>query len=90
MQDRMETISNKSNWLVLGKAVPRQEVVYFTQVALIFMIVVTSVVNLMMERGDEKLWIALLCSSIGYLLPNPSLKTMIKHIIPDMPDVMSG
>ncbi len=48
--------------------------VYLCQIVLIYVVVITSLANLSFEHGDIKLWITLLCSSLGYLLPNPKVK----------------
>ena len=61
----------------MGSVYPKSEIVYFCQVLIIFIVVCTSIVNLTLYKDDEasgKLWTALLSSSIGYLLPNPSMK----------------
>ena len=59
-------------WTVLGKDIPRSEVVFFSQMFIICIIVIASIYNL--SVGDEKssLWIALLTSSCSYLIPPPS------------------
>jgi hypothetical protein len=65
------------NWPIMGTVYPKSQIVYFSQVLLIFIVVCTAIVNLTLYKDDEasgKLWTALLSSSIGYLLPNPSLK----------------
>ena len=64
-----------NSWRVLGKNFPRVEVVFFTQVFLIYIIVTACVVNLSLGRGDSNLWTCLLSSCLGYLLPNPKLNT---------------
>ena len=53
------------------------------QIVVILIVVVTSAVNLSLftKNSDSdscKVWIALLSSSIGYLLPNPKLKGVSK------------
>ncbi len=73
-------IENKSNnvvngrWRLFGSVCPKSQIVFFVQVILVYIVVIVSIVNLTIGRCDEKLWITLLCSSIGYILPNPSLK----------------
>lgn len=57
-----------------GKKMPKSEFVFFVQVLLIYIVVITSIVNLTINGDEGKLWTALLSSSLGYLLPNPSLK----------------
>ena len=47
--------------------------VFFCQAFLIYVVVVTSLVNLTLKNGPINLWIALLGSCLGYLLPHPSI-----------------
>jgi hypothetical protein len=63
-----------SRWHVFGKTLPRSEIVFFVQVILVYIVVIVSIVNLTIGSADDKLWIALLSSSIGYILPSPNLK----------------
>lgn len=55
-----------------------RRIVYGVQVVGILLIIITCLLNLSIPNlhNDklEKLWVGLLFSSIGYLLPNPSLK----------------
>jgi heme/copper-type cytochrome/quinol oxidase subunit 3 len=70
-----EGSSQQQQWHVWGMGhYPKSEVVFFVQVVLIYIVVITSIVNLTLNRDEGKLWTALLSSSLGYLLPNPSLK----------------
>ncbi len=50
------------------------ELIYFTQIIVIFTVVITSLYNLCVQSGDDSLWTALLTSCLGYILPNPKLK----------------
>jgi hypothetical protein len=45
--------------------------VYLTQVVLIYIIVVTSLINISLESERAALWLTVLAGSLGYLLPNP-------------------
>ena len=76
---RSENCVNRSRassvkWDFCGRDIPRSEIVFFVQVIIVYIVVLVSIVNLSIGRQGDKLWIALLSSSIGYLLPNPSLK----------------
>ena len=62
-------------WNVLGKRLPQHEVVYFTQVALVYIVVVTCIVNLTRGSGDSNLWTCLMSSCLGYLLPSPKISS---------------
>ena len=61
-------------WSLLGKKLPKSEIVYFCQMIVVYIIMITSIVNLSLQNGSTELWISLLSSVIGYVLPNPSMK----------------
>lgn len=71
-----ETASQASN-----KYVPwRTDCILFTvQVFTIMIIVITCLVNLSRETTNQNLWIAMLTSSVGYLMPNPKIKFNIEN-----------
>ena len=67
--------SEANEWTLFGKQVPKSEIVFFCQVLIVYTVVVTSIYNLTKGAGENnKLWTALLSSSLGYLLPNPTIK----------------
>ena len=70
----VESHNSSSRWHFFGKVMPRSEIVFFAQVLLVYIVVIVSIVNLTIGGNGDKLWIALLSSSIGYILPSPSLK----------------
>ena len=61
--------SHGGRWNVFGSNVPKEEIVFFTQVILIYIIAITSIVNLTMDAKNDTLWTSLL-SAICYLLLN--------------------
>ena len=68
-----ENVSERS-WKVLGKSVPKTEIQFITQVIIIYIVIITCIINLSLANGDSKLWTALLSSCLGYMLLNPSIK----------------
>ena len=66
-------------WHMFGRRLPRSEIVFFCQTFLIYVVVVTSLVNLTLKNGPINLWIALLGSSLGYLLPHPSIDKLTRN-----------
>lgn len=70
-----EESRQSEKWYFLGTRCPKSEIVYFCQMSVVFVIIITSIVNLTMHNSKSELWISLLSSSIGYALPSPSLKT---------------
>jgi hypothetical protein len=73
MQTECNVSSVSNRWRLCGGKFPKSEVVFFVQVILIYIVVITSLVNISLGEKDQ-LWILLLTSSIGYLLPNPTLR----------------
>lgn len=67
--------STEQGWCCSGTRVPRAEIVYLCQIILILTIVFASIYNLTNQQGDQQLWTALLSSCMGYLLPNPTIKS---------------
>lgn len=74
--DAGNSISN-DNWSICARKIPRSEIIYFTQVTLIFVVVCVCLFNLT-SSGESKdnspLWSSLLSGCLGYLLPSPRLK----------------
>ena len=61
-------------WHIFGTACPKEEIVFLCQVVVLYTVILISIYNLTTGRGDSNLWTALLSSSLGYLLPNPTLR----------------
>lgn len=67
--------SDASLWRVLGRRIPRKELVFLCQMVVILCVVIASIYNLSVGDGKRsELWTALLSSCLGYILPNPRLK----------------
>ena len=61
-------------WHILGTECPKGEIVFLCQVVVLYTVIVVSIYNMTVGHGDSTLWTALLSSSLGYLLPNRSMK----------------
>jgi hypothetical protein len=68
---------NKIGWFNDCSTPTANEVLFIVQILVIFIVVITSIVNLTLQNGDTNLWTALLSCSIGYVLPNPKVKAGI-------------
>lgn len=62
-----------SKWECFGYKFPRREVVYFSQIIIIYVVILTCLVNLSVGVGESNLWTALLGSCLGYIMPHPSM-----------------
>lgn len=72
--DETSTPRSERSWNLFGKSVPRTEIQYITQIIIIYIVIITCIINLSLGNGDSNLWTALLSSCLGYMLPNPSIK----------------
>ena len=63
-----------SRWHLFCTDCPKAEIVFLCQVVVLYTIIAVSIYNLTTGHTDSNLWTALLSSSLGYLLPNPSVK----------------
>lgn len=51
------------------------KVIFAAQIGIIYLVVLASLINLSLKIGNSNLWVALLASSLGYILPAPTLQT---------------
>ena len=61
-------------WHLFCTACPKEEIVFLCQVLILFTVIPVSIYNLTTGHENYNLWTALLSSSLGYLLPNPTLR----------------
>ena len=63
-------------WKWCGEAVPREEIVFFTQMILALSVIVSSIVCLSMQPGGEnkEFWMVMLSGCMGYIMPSPNMK----------------
>ena len=72
--DAVPNEPDSTPWHIFGTACPKEEIVFLCQVVVLYTVILISIYNLTTGRGDSNLWTALLSSSLGYLLPNPTLR----------------
>ena len=69
--------SGKSTWKFCNQiTLPRSEVVFFVQMFVILMLIVLCIVKLTVLKPtceETSVWISILSSLVGYILPNPRL-----------------
>ena len=73
MSNSIEERSDISNPTQIKKEENR--VVFITQIILIYVVVISAIVNLSVGSELQSLWISLLSSCLGYLLPTPKIKS---------------
>lgn len=68
-----DTNSEKRSWIFFGHTIPRTEMIFILQAILVFFLTITSVVCLILSKSCDEttVWVAILSSSVGYMLPAP-------------------
>jgi len=62
-----KAVHNTSNWASTS--------VFFSQIVIVYVVIFAAIINLtLFPEGRQELWITLLSSGIGYLLPSPTIK----------------
>ena len=54
--------------------IPKYRWSFFAQIVVVYTIIITSLIHLSLKSQDKELWLILLSSSVGYILPSPGLK----------------
>lgn len=68
-----------SQYVLMGRAFPRSEVRFFAQVIILYIVIFTCLGNLSVGSGElNALWISLLSSCVGYLLPAPHIPSKLR------------
>ena len=69
-----DVLDAADGWHLFGSECPKEEIVFLYQIVILYTVIVISIYNLTVGHGDSTLRTALLSSSLGYLLHNPSMK----------------
>ena len=69
------SVCSEKSWILCDQRFPRSEIVFGVQTTLVFLLVIVSVTCLAFAETCEQttVWIAILSSSVGYMLPAPKL-----------------
>ena len=71
-----ERTSSTGAWNCCSGTFRKDQIAYICQVTILYIIIITALINLSIGNGDKTLFSTLLTSCIGYLLPNPSIKRL--------------
>ena len=53
---------------------PKNKLTYISQITVIYTIIAAAIIYLSLQAPDKELWLVLLSSTLGYILPSPNLK----------------
>ena len=57
-----------------GRTTPQSICAFAAQTFILTVIILASIINLALEKGEERLWISLLSTALGLCMPSPSVK----------------
>lgn len=66
------------DWNLCGRRVSRSAVVFFCQIIILYISILTCFVNLTIKNGPTELWISILSLSLGSILPSPKVKKPVR------------
>ena len=66
-------VEEDRNWKCCAEQVPSSEIVFAAQVIVVYLVIAACIINLTLGNEPHDLWVALLSSSLGYILPAPAL-----------------
>ena len=85
--------SEKRDFTCCGNRMPKNQFTYISQIIVIYGIIITAIIHLSLQSPNRELWLILLSSSLGYILPSPGLKfvkTSPNNSIPQGIDFVDG
>ena len=65
---------SKRDFACCHNRVPKNQFTYILQIVVIYAIIATAIVHISLQSDNRELWLVLLSSSLGYILPSPGLK----------------
>lgn len=83
-------VDNKNTYSCCGNRLPKNQFTYITQVIVIYGIIITAIIHLSLQSPNRELWLVLLSSSLGYILPSPGLKFVKQSPSPQGLDFVDG
>ena len=66
--------NGSTRWVIGGEKVPKEEIVFFSQLSIIGIVVLVGLINLCLNNGTESYWAAMVATGLGSLLPAPTIK----------------
>ena len=72
--------THSGQWHIMGNRFLRSEVMFFSQMTIVAIVIIGAVYNLSVGHDNPTLWTALLSSCLGYILPNPSIQRTHRSI----------
>ena len=76
----VHSTASQSNNSVSCSRMPKNRATYWSQIIVVYAVIAAAIVHLSIQSPDKELWLILLSSSLGYILPSPGLKFSKKRL----------
>lgn len=73
-------VEEKPVWQCCHQTLPATEIIFFAQIGIVYITVITAIINLSLGNEPFDLWITLLSSCLGYILPSPQMRRSGRNI----------
>ena len=74
--ENTESSSLTGSLRIFGKKIRKPEIVFIFQVIILYIVIITCIINLSLKNGTSELWVSLLSYSLGCILPSPKIKKL--------------
>jgi len=77
MDSPTPSLSNSvgSRWSIFARNVRKEQVIYFSQIIIVFVVIIAAIVNLTLNATEHcSVWTSILSGSVGYVLPAPKIR----------------
>lgn len=71
----MSENSGEVKFSARGPVYPKSKLAFAVQSLVLVIVIVTCVANLSLGNGNERVWLVLLGTALGVVLPNPSVRS---------------
>ena len=79
-----EELGRRGSSSFLGRNVSKTEIVFLAQIIMIYIVILSSLINVSFNIGNQSLFICLISSCLGYLLPSPKAPGKGKNDLQDI------
>ena len=84
-KDQTDSVSQQiSDTTTTFMTTKKTRFLFIAQLLIVFIVVCSAIINLSLPNNEQNkdMWLALLCSAMGYMMPNPSFKMLYPAAVP--------
>ena len=74
-------VSEAESWIIRNTKIPKTEVLFFSQMVVIYTVILAAIINMSIGNSSQ-VWLVLLSTCLGAILPSPKFKSKSRKKIP--------